>query len=306
MTDYDEDLSSYALGRTSVRAPNLRAFTIVTGLVHLASAIATIVLHLDRKADINEPYMAWPTSTQKYFAIGTKPAGQMSFLGVVSSFFFLSAVFQLVPALITPMWKWLLALLLERNVQPLRWVEYSISASVMFMAFALLNGTFDAHKLVLFFSLSFVLMFLGLASEISGSLQRRLEESSNGKHKRNAVDYFFLHVLGWVPFITLWGITFRQFANNNAATPGHRAPDFVYVLYSLMVLIMGLFGFNQLWQTVNLYYVRVEDTARQAKIALRTEYLYVLLSLTAKSVLAWVLFWGFKSQGNSAVAYVNV
>jgi hypothetical protein len=50
---------------------------------------------------------------------------------------------------------------------------------------------------------------------------------------------------------------------------------------------------------VDLFYVRAGDFERQAKIALRTEYLYVLLSLTAKSMLAWVLYTGFRASGST-------
>ena len=86
----------------------------------------------------------------------------------------------------------------------------------------------------------------------------------------------------------------RQFElniNHSSSKP----PGWVYALYSTQIIIMALFGANQLWQTIDLYRVRAGDSARQARIALRTEYIYVTLSLTAKSVLAWVLYSGFRA-----------
>ena len=309
MSDMDAEASLEAqrLYKHDKRAPVLRTFTIVTGLVHLGSGIATIVLHVDKKVPLNEPYLGWPSRKEmddpalNRFTLGTHPAGQVSFLAMVSAFFFLSAGFQIIPALVPQLWEPLLELLLERNIQPFRWLEYSISASLMFMIAAILNGTFDAQKIAYVFVLSFVMMMLGLGSEMSTYFQRQLEFLSNGKLKRNVTDYFFLHVLGWVPFGTLWGIQMRQFQLNINHSSSH-PPSWVYVLYSTQIIIMALFGGNQLWQHVDLYRTRAGDSARQARIALRTEYVYVTLSLTAKSVLAWVLYSGFRAQQSTKYA----
>ena len=105
--------------------------------------------------------------------------------------------------------------------------------------------------------------------------------------------------------MTLWGIIYRSFLLNaqggDSLSAGKQRPPFwVYILYSTQIVIMGLFGLNQLWQQVDLFYVRAGDFARQARIARRTEYLYVMLSLSAKSVLAWVLYFGMRAQGKTS------
>ena len=289
---------------TGAKAPILRAFTACTGLVHLGSGIATLVLNKDRKVPLFENWLAWPSSAQRQvaatnkFITGSNYAGSISFEGLVASFFFLSAIFQTVPALVTPIWRWQLKLLFERNVQPLRWLEYSASASVMFVTFFILNGNQNVYLIVTAFALSFVMMMLGLVSEASTYFQRTVEYLSNGKMKRNALDYFLPHVLGWVPFGILWGLIYRSFVfgiSHGSSKP----PMWVYIVFASQIGIMAAFGANQLWQLVDLFYVRASDFERQAKIALRTEYIYVTLSLTAKSMLAWVLYWGFVSMGNT-------
>jgi hypothetical protein len=315
MADPDDESGrgavSQRLSDFEKRAPVLRTFTVLTGIVHLVSAIATLVLNVDKMVPASESYMSWPSSAARanpetnVFTFGKTDAGKISFKGLVAAFFFLSAIFQIVSAVFTPVWEWLLSLLLHRNVQPLRWFEYSISASVMFLIAFLLNGASDVHKLVLVFSLSFLMMALGLVAECYTYFQRELEYVSNGKNKRHPVDYFLVHVVGWVPFVTLWGITFRSFLLNaqggDSLSAGKQRPPFwVYILYSTQIVIMGLFGLNQLWQQVDLFYVRAGDFARQARIARRTEYLYVLLSLSAKSVLAWVLYFGMRAQGSTS------
>jgi hypothetical protein len=286
------------------KAPVLRAFTVCTGLVHLGSGIATLVLKADRKVPLFETWVAWPSSAQRHvvatnkFITGSEHVGSFSFQGLVVAFFFLSGIFQTIPAVVTPIWRWQLKLLLERNVQPLRWLEYSASASVMFVLFTLLNGTMNVYMIVTVFALSFVMMILGLVSESSAYFQRTVEYLSNGKIKRNALDFFLPHVLGWVPFAALWSLIFRSFVvgiSHGSTKP----PMWVYVLFSSQIGIMGCFGANQLAQLVDLFKVRASDFERQAYIALRTEYIYVTLSLTAKSLLAWVLYWGMKAQGST-------
>lgn len=294
------------------KAPYLRGFTICTGLVHLGSGVATLILRQDKKVPLFEPWLAWPSAAERSdpltnkFITGNKYAGSISFEGLVASFFFLSATFQVLPALWDVSWHWLINLLFERNVQPIRWVEYSASASVMFLMFFLLNGGQNLPLLICVFALSFVMMILGLVSEASAYFQRTIEYLSNGKQKRQPLDYFLPHILGWVPFGILWGLIFRAFVlGTNHGRPGvsndyAKPPWWVYAVFSGQVGLMALFGANQLWQQYSLYTVNVADFTKQARIALRTEYIYVALSLTAKSMLAWVLYFGMRSQGDTA------
>lgn len=286
------------------KAPILRTFTACIGLLHLGSGIATLVLKKDRKVPLFETWVAWPSSAERQvaatnkFTLGSDHVGSISFEGLVVAFFFLSAIFQTIPAFVTPIWRWQLWLLMERNVQPIRWLEYSASASVMFVLFNLLNGTMNLYLIVTVFALSFVMMVLGLVSESSAYFQRTVEYLSNGKVKRNALDFFLPHVLGWVPFVTLWALIFRSFVvgiSHGSTKP----PMWVYILFSSQIGIMACFGANQLAQLVDLYKVRASDFERQTRIALRTEYIYVTLSLTAKSLLAWTLYWGMRSQGSA-------
>jgi|688.fasta_scaffold02105_12 hypothetical protein len=300
-----------SLGGENFKAPILRAFTVCTGLVHLGSGIATLVLNQDKKAPLFEPWLAWPSRAERLnaetnqFIPGSKYAGSISFQGLVAAFFFLSFAFQTIPALVNPIWRWQLGLLLERNIQPLRWLEYSVSASVMFLIFFILNGQQNVYLLVTVFALSFVLMMLGLVSEASAYFQRTVEYLSNEKKKRNALDFFLPHVLGWVPFTVLWALIFRSFVmginhgKNSASSDYAKPPWWVYGVFGSQIILMGLFGANQLWQLVNLYNVRASNFKRQAEIALRSEYVYVFLSLTAKSILAWFLYGGFRSMGST-------
>ena len=94
------------------------------------------MLHKDKKVPLNEPYLGWPSrsqmtnSTLNHFTTGTHPAGEVSYKGLVASFFILSFLFQTLPAIIPPVWKWLVGTLLERNVQPLNGAA-RVSSTVM-------------------------------------------------------------------------------------------------------------------------------------------------------------------------------
>jgi hypothetical protein len=293
------------------KAPVLRSFTAVTGFVHLGSAIATLALKEDQLVPLFEYWTAWPTDADRQNALtnkfvpGVKYAGSISLSVLVAAFFFLSFAFQTIPALVTPIWRWQLKLLVERNVQPFRWLEYSISASVMFLIFFTLNGAQNLHLIVCVFALSFVMMMLGLVSEASAYFQRTVAFLSADKIKRQPVDFFLCHILGWVPFGVLWGLIYRSFVlginhgTNGGSSNFAKPPSWVYIVFASQIGIMAMFGMNQLAQLVSLYRVRASDFEAQAKIALRSEYIYVALSLTAKSMLAWILFGGLSAMGST-------
>jgi hypothetical protein len=258
-----------------------------------------------------EYWTAWPSDADRQnaltnkFLTGTKYAGSISLSALVAAFFFLSFGFQTIPALVTPIWQWQLKLLVQRNVQPFRWLEYSISASVMFLIFFTLNGSQNLHLIVCVFALAFVMMMLGLVSEASAYYQRTISFLSADKIKRQPVDFFLPHVLGWVPFGVLWGLIYRSFVigitrgTSGGSGDFARPPSWVYIVFASQIGIMAMFGANQLWQLVRLYRVRASDFEAQAKIALRSEYIYVALSLTAKSLLAWILFGGISAMGST-------
>ena len=180
-------------------------FLLVTALIHLASGIATSTLIYTNSKDwptrICASYTVWvpdhadvPCFQKAYNVSGvitsTKTENVPSFLNVcnrftawkhigsidpswmASSFFYLSFAFQILPIL--PFKPWLPAWLpnyerykvwLREGTQPLRFIEYSVSSSVMILVIALLTGNTDLWILLTLAACNWSIMIFGLLHE---------------------------------------------------------------------------------------------------------------------------------------------
>lgn len=128
---------------------DLRYWTGATACVHLGSGVAVLVLvsggGRDMVIPLNEPFLSWPTRVQQanpatnYFATGTQGAGNIQLGLLIATFFLLSFLFQACAAAFWSQY----SRQLETNRAALRWCEYGISASIMFVILFLLNGTPD-------------------------------------------------------------------------------------------------------------------------------------------------------------------
>jgi hypothetical protein len=279
-------------GKGPRRLLSLQYYTAFTACIHLISAILVLVIMKgkDMKVPLNEPFLAWPTHVQQqnpatnYFTTGTQAAGSLRVKPLIASFFFLSFGFQACAA-----WFWKqYAAHLDTNRAALRWCEYSLSASVMFVILFLLNGTLDAQKIALACGLSFCMMAFGWLAEESMYASLQLDS-------RSAVRWFIPHTVGWVPFAVLWGVLIREFTVN-LSHDFAKPPPWIYTLYASQSILMFFFGGNQLWQAISLF--RTSDARAVKRIARRTEAAYITLSLFAKTGLCWVLFWGFLVEHN--------
>lgn len=129
------------------------------------------------------------------------------------SFFFLSFFFQIVCVL--PVIEWLPSWLPQMNfvrykkwllvgVQPLRFIEYSISSTVMIIVIALLNGQTDIWLIVAIVGCNWSTMIFGLLSE-------QIMRIRGDYVYTNFLGNVGAHLAGWVPFVAVWTIITSQF-----------------------------------------------------------------------------------------------
>ena len=155
---------------------------------------------------------------------------------------------------------------LANNRNYARWIEYSISSSVMIVLIAMLVGIVDIAALLALAGVNATMILFGL-------LQEKYEEPGDNV---NWVSYWFGVVAGAIPWIA---ITIYLLA------PGvdNQPPGFVYgIFFSLFVF------FNSFAIVMVLQYKKI---GRWADYRFG-ESTYVLLSLLAKSALAWQVFGG--------------
>lgn len=257
--------------------PRLRAFILGTATLHFAGFMIIVFLGTDRSIPLNRSYYA--NSLDQ----GTERSGSISLKSLIGSFFALSAAFQGVPAAVPALWAYYRRTLLVNGVQPFRWVEYSFSASCLFLMGAVLNGTRDLYVMVITFVAMWTVMMLGLLQELVAFYFRRAEALRPGLRLRNAPEFFLAHAAGWPLYMALWGTTLDSFS---LSLRKNGAPAWVVTFYVADFALFSCFGVNQLVQMVRLY--RLPASRPLERIAAQHECAYAALSLAAKSLTGYL------------------
>lgn len=155
---------------------------------------------------------------------------------------------------------------LDDQCNPLRWLEYFFSASIMHVMIAHLCGVADAYVLLCIGTLTAMTMVFGWLQE---TLRPLLQ-----KNDRHPLTPFWL---GCFPWVVQWIVILLHFGH--AGSP----PEWVTALIVLEIILDALFAALMLVSQV--------CSRRFEKI----ETGYIILSLTAKQALAWVNFGGTQS-----------
>ena len=245
------------MGDRSTPLARLRPYNLVAGSLHLAQAVAILVLANAFALPVQATYMTGPPGP----TVGrqTVTLFDLGFAWAIAAFFALSALAHFGVA--GPGWGSYQAQLL-RGRNPYRWLEYSLSASIMIVLIAMLVGISDIAALVALVGVN--------ASMIGfGWMQERYEPPGAG------LGPFWIGCLaGIVPWIAITIYLVGPGAD------GH-PPGFVYGIFFSLFVLFNCFAVNQ-W----LQYKQVGKW----KDYLVGERVYVNLSLIAKSLLAWQIF----------------
>lgn len=239
----------------------LRRWNAGAAVVHAVQALVVLALANDFTLPVTASYLEGPP--------GTTPAGPVELFALrtgaaVAAFLLLSAVAHL---LVCTLWwpRYLRDLARHRN--PARWVEYSLSASLMVVLIAQLVGIADVTALL-------ALAGVNASMILFGWLQERYEEPGQG----GWLPFAFGCVAGAVPWVCIAVYTVAPGASS-AAEP----PAFVYGIVLSLFAFFNVFAVNQ--------WLQYRARGRWADY-LHGERGYVVLSLTAKSALAWQVFAG--------------
>lgn len=157
---------------------------------------------------------------------------------------------------------------LQHGINKVRWFEYALSASTMMVGIAVLSGIYDLSSLLMIFGLTAIMNLTGLAMEVY----------NQGRAKVSWLAYNIGALAGIIPWIVI-GIYFWAGETYGSG----EIPTFVYYIYISIFLFFNCFALNMLLQ-----YKKVGPW----KNYLYGEYVYIVLSLVAKSLLAWQVFAG--------------
>lgn len=251
-------MNTSASGVTTERLANLRTWNIGLTILHAVQAILILILAGDFFIEITSNYPVGPPGTRlespkQLFNLPVGPA--------VAAFLALAAIDHLVTSTFK---RRTYEQDLARGINRFRWVEYSISATLMIVLIGSFSGITDITAVV-------TIIGANVAMILFGWLQERMNPP--GRTSTTMMPFWFGTLVGLAPWAAIW-INFIG---------ADEVPGFVYGIIFAQQLFFFSFGLNQ-W----LQYRKVGKWADY----IYGEKVYLVLSLGAKSVLAWQIYSG--------------
>lgn len=239
---------------------NLRRFNAFMGVLHFIQGTLMVALSNDFSLPVNISYLEFDTALFKLIP-ATREIGMFRVGPAVALFLFLSAGAHFILA--SPMgYPWYVKNL-KKHINYLRWFEYSLSASWMIVVISMLVGIYDLGTLLAVFTLTAVMNLMGLMMEIHNQTTQTT----------NWTSYIIGCIAGAVP----WIVIFISILANE------EVPNFVIAIFISIAIFFNLFAINMVLQYKKVW---------KWKDYLYGERMYIILSLFAKSALAWQIFAG--------------
>lgn len=239
---------------------SLRRWNITLAILHAAQGIAILLLSNGFSLGLSIPYMTGPPGSP---TLGIDPVWQVPLATFIAVFLFLAAADHLICAL-PGADRWYVRSL-ERGTNPLRWWEYSVSASLMIVLIALISSIGELTALIAIFGANVGMILFGLAME---------ERNPAGTERVDWRPFIYGCIAGAFPWVAIGIVLIR--AQIAAGVPGA-----IWGIYISLFVLFFTFALN-MW----LHYAK---KSRWANIV-SYEKTYLVLSLVAKSLLAWQIF----------------
>ena len=241
----------------------LRTFNVIAGLFLLIQAIAIVFLSNSFKLPINTYYLHFNATTQLLLPV-ENTIYQLRVGLLVALFLLISTIDHLLMA--SPLANRWYVRNLKKHINYARWYDYALSSSVMIVAIAMLSGVYDIAALIPLFCINATMNLFGLMMEMH----------NQKTEKTNWTAFIFGSFAGLIP----WIVIFMYFIG---ATQGSTVPTFIYYILGSLTFFFLLFPLNMFLQ-----YKKVG----RWKDYLYGEYGYIVLSIVAKTALAWQVFAG--------------
>ena len=242
---------------------SLRKLNLIAGGLHLVSLIAILLLSTNVALPVVATYMSDAPGTGNFAAPIELFSLNISY--TVAAFMALSAFFHFFVSSGPIFPKYVDGL--KRHINIYRWIEYSLSSSIMIVIILQLNGVTDYIALIAIFGVNVSMILFGW-------LQERYSQPGSG----DMLPFWFGCIAGVVPWIAI-------FINmlSPSGPPETTVPGFVIGIVISLFIFFNCFAIVQ-WKQYKA----------QGKWAdyLHGERWYIILSLVAKSLLAWQVFVG--------------
>lgn len=251
----------------------LRRFNLIMGGLHLLQGIAMLFLATtviqkigEFSPQITQNYLAFNPATSS-LELESKVLFDLPFGILVASFLFISAAAHALISIPKKNNEKYNADL-EKGINQFRWFEYAISSSIMIVLISTLFGIYDIASLVLIFIVNATMNLFGLV----------MEQMNSGKSKNDIIwgPFIWGSIAGIAPWIA---ILLYMFGNGNF----DQVPWFVWAIVGTYFVAFNTFPVNMILQ-----YKKVGKWENY----IYGERIYIVLSLVAKSILAWLVLFG--------------
>lgn len=244
----------------------LKNFNLGAGILHLFQGIAMLLLS-------NETTQTIYVSLPEVDGPQIEALAELRLGPVIASFLFMSAIAHFL--LVSPkIHEWYLNNL-EKKVNIARWYEYALSSSVMIFVVSVLSSVNDISILVLIFVLNACMNLFGLLMERYNSAREML-----GETRTDWSAYIFGVIAGITPWLVMGTYFYVTVTSVGEVVD---IPDFVYWIFWILMVSFQSFAVNMFLQ-----YIKIGPW----KNYIFGEKAYIVLSLVAKSLLAWFIFGG--------------
>jgi hypothetical protein len=243
----------------------LRRFNKIMAFLHLGQGTAMLVLSTDFSLPITTAFLKFDLAAQS-LSPSLETLFTVPIVPLVAGFLFLSAIAHAMVSVFPHINKWY-----NRNlaigINYARWIEYAFSSSLMIFVIAMLVGVYDVVSLLALFFLNAMMILFGWTMELHNQTTQRT----------NWTSYWFGVIAGAIPWVAVGIYLF------GAGGGDQGPPSFVYWIYFSIFLFFNSFAINMVLQ-----YKKVGKWQDY----LYGEKTYIVLSLVAKSLLAWQVWAG--------------
>jgi hypothetical protein len=249
---------------TERRLAGLRRFNLIMGFLHLVQGIFMIIVSNDTTYPIYTNYLSFDLASRS-LSPDPQLLYELRFGPAVAAFLLISAVAHFYLATVG---YGRYAANLRRGMNPVRFYEYALSSSLMIVLIGMLVGLWDLGAIILIFTLNATMNLFGVLMELHNQTTQKTDWTA----------FIYGCVAGVVPWIVIM-LYFVGAVSSGDAKP----PAFVYTIVPTLFVFFNIFAINMVLQYRKVG--RWQDY-------LFGERVYILLSLSAKTVLAWLIFAG--------------
>jgi hypothetical protein len=254
--DTVDDGPVIATGVTPERLANLRVWNIGLAVLHAAQAIAIVVLSGDFVIQVVSTFPEGPPGTRVPTA---EPLFDVRIGLAIGLFLAMAAIDHLVTATVG---RTTYENDLHNGINRFRWIEYSFSATLMVILIGFYSGITNITSVI-------AVAGANVAMILFGWLQERMNPP--GRETTTMLPFWFGTIVGIAPWIAIA----VQIIGSETV------PGFVYGIVIVQFVLFFSFGLNQWLQYRSIG--RWTDYVYGEKA-------YLVLSLAAKSLLAWQIY----------------